>query len=136
MRLGQQSCPGLIRLFAGLSLPGIRHLVRRLAECASLGFRTPLVDRLDREAPVAADPEGGQLVLLEHPVDSRRMDSEIAGDFLDGQNSGLDHFDTVHFPPRPPQTTSALFSSPHPTIWHRPSRPSLSLTTCAVLIVL
>src|SRR5439155_15935905 len=46
----------------------------------------PVVDGLAIEAPVAADLESGDALLLEQAVDRRGMDTEIIRELSDGQN--------------------------------------------------
>src|SRR5580704_6307368 len=49
---------------------------------ARFHLRSPTVNRLDIEAPVAAYPEGWQLVALEQPVNGRRMDAQVGRNVL------------------------------------------------------
>jgi hypothetical protein len=59
------------------------HLEARLRGEAVLS-EAPAVDRLDVEAPVAADPERGQLTALQLAVNRRRMNPEVVRQFPHG----------------------------------------------------
>src|ERR1700724_61434 len=63
---------------------------------AGLDRGAPLVDRLDREAPVAADTERGQLIFLEHPVNGGRMHAQVGRHFLNRENLALHFVESIH----------------------------------------
>src|SRR6266849_772062 len=58
-------------------LLGTQLMLGRPWRGSGLNRSAPLIDSVDREAPVAADPERGQLVFLEHPVDRGRMHAQV-----------------------------------------------------------
>src|SRR5882762_656436 len=64
--------------------------------CTRLYRGAPLVDRLDRKAPVAADSERGQLIFLEHPVDGGRMHAQVARHFLNREHLALHFVESIH----------------------------------------
>src|SRR5581483_6074288 len=80
----------------------LSHFARKITPCWRLstsgaplcrGFlrrRAPVVDGLDIEAPVAADPKGWQFARLQEAIDGGWMDVEVAGHFFDGQHRRLD----------------------------------------------
>src|SRR6267142_1030451 len=68
--------------------------------CTRLYRGAPFVDRLDREAPVAADSERGQLIFLEHSVDGGRMHAQVSRHLLNRKNLALHFVESIHWTPR------------------------------------
>jgi hypothetical protein len=64
------------------------HLEARLRGRAVL-YEAPAIDRLDVEAPVAADPERGQLTALQLAVNRYRMNPEVIRQFPYGHYAAV-----------------------------------------------
>src|SRR5205823_3556345 len=94
-----------VLLGGGLLLRHFGAVLRVLAERAVFGLSSPLIDCLDREPPIAAHAERRKLVFLQHPVNGRGMDPQVAGNLLNGEYPSLHDFHTIHL------TTS------HPPCW-------------------
>jgi len=51
-------------------------------EVARSTFTEPAIHLLYLEAPLTSDPESGQLLLLQQPIDRRAIHAQISGEFL------------------------------------------------------
>jgi hypothetical protein len=76
------------------------HLEARLRGGAVLS-ETPAIDRLDVEAPVAADPERGQLTALQLAVNRYRMNPEVVRQFPHGHYAAVVWFHFIDLPDFP-----------------------------------
>jgi hypothetical protein len=70
----------------GRRLSLVSGFLAKFFELRGALLHSPFVDGLDIEPPVTADFETGQLTLLKQTVDGRTVNSEVIGQFTNGQN--------------------------------------------------